>query len=205
MENFYNLYEELSGMQEGLADTLAILDTKKSLYTLGAGKTAEEVDNFIKTTYGSKTPVFGSIFITPDGTFIRPAFEGATHSGLIVNLECRDFITPTPEYEKARMDGRGAEMTGEALRDLLGYVFCNNDLYSWSYINLPTKITSAQLYAIEEWLEQEVFARKSIMTVDVVVGRQHKDYPTSEYFSEDIINRIRRYYSSGTLYEEKKL
>ena len=44
MENFYKLYEELSDMQEGLADTLAILDTKKVLYTLGAGKTAEEVE-----------------------------------------------------------------------------------------------------------------------------------------------------------------
>jgi hypothetical protein len=68
-------------------------------------------------------------------------------------------------------------------------------------IELPAKITASQLDALQVWLETKV----SDNTLDVgTADGQYKSYNLQDTLPEDIIKRIKRYYSSGKLYENKR-
>jgi hypothetical protein len=81
--------------------------------------------------------------------------------------------------------------------ETFGYVRCRNSL-SQCFIELPIKeITRHQLYSLEEWLETKV----STPTLDIEAPNgEWKNYDLDEYFPEDIIKLIKRYYASGRLY-----
>lgn len=68
------------------------------------------------------------------------------------------------------------------------------------FVALPSVITDLQLRALLEWLENKV----SSNTLQVITTNEYKIYNLDEYFPEDIIKLIKRYYSSGKLYENKE-
>lgn len=72
------------------------------------------------------------------------------------------------------------------------------------YCVLPSKITPAQLDIIEEWLEWGVKNNKKNVQIMDSYGEEYNIYSLSSLFPEDVIKKIKRFYSSGILYEDNR-
>ena len=69
------------------------------------------------------------------------------------------------------------------------------------YCVLPNHMTSAQYRSLEKWLEWGADTGKKEVLVYVGRDEVNQTYYFNETFPEDIIKKIKRYYSSGRLYE----
>ena len=144
----------------------------------------KQIDKYILNSWGSDKPGEGCIFIHPNGKFINIYPKLEDHEDLCYWLEEQGFD----------------ETTGDAewFVDTFNYVRCRNSLHL-CFIELPIKnITRDQLYSLQEWFETKVAS--DYIDVELPDG-QWKKYNLDEYFPEDIIKLIKRYYASGTLYE----
>ena len=70
------------------------------------------------------------------------------------------------------------------------------------YCVLPNHMTSAQYRSLEKWLEWGADTGKEEVLVYVGRDEVNQTYGLEETFPEDIIKKIKRYYSSGRLYED---
>lgn len=148
----------------------------------------QAMNEAIITEFGASYPGEGCICIAPDGTFINVYPKLADHEDLCTWLIEQGF------------DGVVSE--AEWLVDTLDYVRCRNNPASLCYIELPLKtITRSQLYSLEEWLEDKV--SHDHISIELPDGIW-KRFSLEEYFPEDIIKKIKRYYASGKLYEKLK-
>lgn len=71
------------------------------------------------------------------------------------------------------------------------------------YCVLPNHMTSAQYRSLEKWLEWGADTGKEEVLVYVGRDEVNQTYGLEETFPEDIIKKIKRYYSSGRLYENR--
>jgi hypothetical protein len=144
----------------------------------------KSVHEMIISTWAKDSPGYGCIFITPEGMFLNLFPLLMDHNRLCDwverQLECGQIMNDATWFT-----------------DNLNYIRCRNDR-SMYYIVLPEKITSKQLYAIQEWLEGESTHKKLCINIP---GGDFKTYDIAEYFPEDLIKIIKRFYSSGRLYE----
>lgn len=149
-------------------------------------KTAiEAMNKAIISEFGRDYPGEGCICIAPDGTFINLYPKLPDHEDLCTWLTEQGFDEVTPE--------------AEWLVETLDYVRCRNNPASLCYVELPLKtITRSQIYSLEEWLEDKV--SHDHISIELPDGIW-KRFSLKEYFPEDIIKKIKRYYASGTLYE----
>lgn len=69
------------------------------------------------------------------------------------------------------------------------------------YCVLPNYMTSSQYRSLEKWLEWGADTGKKEVLVYVGSDEVNQTYYFNETFPEDIIKKIKRYYSSGRLYE----
>jgi hypothetical protein len=151
----------------------------------------EDINNNSEThqallkAWGSSTPGNGCIFITPEGTYLNLFPKIFSHDKLCDWVDRSGY---GPTTKQARW-----------FSDNLDYVRCRNNR-GLCLIELPAKITASQLDALQVWLETKV----SDDTLDVgTTDGQYKSYNLQDMLPEDIIKRIKRYYSSGKLYEHK--
>lgn len=143
------------------------------------------IDNIIVKHWGQDTPGEDCIFIHPTGKFINIYPELNDHEDLCYWFE-ENGLGDNPEYPAWFVDE-------------FNYIRCRNNLHQ-CYIELPKIITRSQTYALEEWLETKVTT--DYIDIEAPNGEQNK-YNLDEYFPEDIIKSIKRFYSSGRLYENK--
>jgi hypothetical protein len=153
----------------------------------------EDIDSFSDThqallkAWGSNSPGNGCIFITPEGTYLNLFPKIFSHDKLCDWVDRAGF---GPTTKQARW-----------FSDNLDYVRCRNNR-GLTLIELPAKITVAQLDALLVWIETKV----NDTTLDVgTPDDQYKSYDLQSYLPEDIIKLIKRYYSSGKLYENKEI
>ena len=138
-------------------------------------------------TWGGSTPGNGCIFITPEGTYLNLFPRIFSHDKLCDWVD-KEGYGPTTKQAKWFSDN-------------LGYVRCRNTR-GLCLIELPATCTAAQLEALHMWIEAKV----TDTTLDVgTADGQYKSYSLQDMLPEDIIKRIKRYYSSGKLYENKRV
>jgi hypothetical protein len=201
------------------------LDTYDRLSELNSDKETVEINPksidyvsvtaALKEVFGSATPQTKSCFITPDGYFLNVPYR---HWDVLPELVKKGIIA-TPEVNKTNIDT--IDDIGPHIDKLLGcsfeeffsnklnYIRCNGDP-AVCYIGLPDKRpTGAQFESTELWLTSVVYndsnsKRNWYETIELwnVAGTSQL-YKVSEYFPEDIIKRIKRYYASGRFYEHK--
>ena len=187
---FMAWYEELSSLNE---------DTTIP-YRINAKFSAEQLDTYLQQHYGSDKPMSGSIYITPNGKFLD---SGDDHADLVYILADNNFLKKVKNYKSLADEDGYVFVDGEVLAVLLGYVRCNDSLRDWAYISLPEKsITNAQGRSILEWLDKCVYA-KHFKSVEVSTNYASHNYQLDEYTSDDIVQRIKRYYVSDRFYESK--
>ena len=144
----------------------------------------EAMDKAIQEHFGQDEPGEGCIFIHPSGKFINIYPKLDDHEGLAYWLQeqCFENVIEDAEW----------------FVEVFSYVRCRNSL-SQCYVELPlNNITRYQLYSLEEWLETKV----GTPTLDIEAPNgEWKNYDLNDYFPEDIIKIIKRYYAAGRLYE----
>ena len=90
---------------------------------------------------------------------------------------------------------------GILFADRIGCIRVNG--YNEDYIALPEeRPTSEQFYTLEEWVDN--FFSDTIngsIKVTTFDGKQQQTYDEETHTGRDVVNRIRRYYASGKLYE----
>lgn len=151
----------------------------------------EEATDFNEThqallkTWGSNAPGTGCIFITPEGKYLNLFPKIFSHDKL---CDWVDRAGYGPTNKRASW-----------FSDTFNYVRCRNNR-GLSLIDLPAKITASQLDALQVWLETKV--NDDTLDIGTATG-DYKSYNLNEYFPEDLIKIIKRYYSSGKLYEAK--
>ena len=186
---FMKLYEELE----------ALNDQNNIPYRINKNFSAEQLDNYIQQHYGSEEPAAGSIYIAPNGKFIN---SGADHANLVYSLETNNLLKKARNYKSFADEDGDVFVDGEILAVLLGYVRCNTCIGDWAYISLPTKtITSAQGRSIAEWLDKHIYTNRTLKSIDVSSDYESHTYQLADYTSDEIVQKIKRYYASGRLYE----
>lgn len=144
----------------------------------------KQMDDAILSEWGANTPNDGCIFIHPSGTFINIYPKLDDHEDLCYWLEEEGF-GDNPEDPAWFVDE-------------FKYIRCRNNLHL-CFIELPTEVTRQQVRSLEEWMETKVST--DFLDIEAPNG-EWKHYNLDEYFPEDLIKIIRRFYSSGKLYED---
>ena len=92
---------------------------------------------------------------------------------------------------------------GESIFDLIGCIRVNAE--DEEYIALPEqKPTSQQMNTLEDWIDFFYWDyNKRWLRIATTDGQQHT-YDRDEYDTSDVIQKINRYYNTGTLYESKQ-
>lgn len=154
-------------------------------------ETLEEdtIIEYLKQHYGVvEEPYYGPTYILPDGCLLNMS-------------KCKHHA----EVEKTLIDAGFSDHEyiptgGSPTMRALGAVRCDTVKY---YIEIPAEqLTRKQYNSLLIWLD---FLSAHCKLVDVVadVGRIITTYNFRECVSDDIVDRIRRYYACGRLYEEK--
>ena len=139
-------------------------------------------------------PLDGPIYILPDGTSISPMPKDYS-SDMINHADFEDYLNAVGLSDYA------GGFSGDASPTLskLGAIRCSDIEKENNYIELsPKRPTSSQFLALETWLDRNKYNQVGICTPKMV------DFVIYDLDDVDhIINRIKRYYSSGTLYEDR--
>ena len=141
----------------------------------------DSVLNSIIEKYSTNSISYGSMYILPDGTLLDLGDSGYGHSDLSAYL---NDVGVENDYEQGK---------ASKLLKSLGWIRLNTKL---KFIDFPDKMfTSAQ----EQKLKDAIDYMGN--DVQVTVGGQTKIY--KDKIPEYILYRVKRSYSSGTLYESK--
>jgi hypothetical protein len=171
------------------------------------------LDLEVRKKFGSLEPGDGASYITPDGTFINEF--GLVHADLSRWAAQRGLIQVPEEllddanweeyldflHTLANDSQEGFVFVGEPLY----YMRCNNNKYQ-SYVILPDVLNRAQIYSLELWFEHLYNLPNSIRPAYIELcsydGHRSTEYDLEDYTPEELIKRVKRYYSSGKLYED---
>lgn len=158
----------------------------------------EVKDKFI--TFDHFTPTEeGAFFIMKDGTFLYPYLQNIDEREEYEEIEFEhNFID---QYFKMKgLFNKQVSDGSEIMRDL-GALRVNN-LTELAYVELPNSRPNFNQYEALEEVLYYLYRQPEIFDFNVFTSNgQQIAYSTDDYFPEDIINRIKRYYSSGKLYE----
>lgn len=138
-------------------------------------------------------------YILPDGVLIgtwtddENEFEFSNHG----NVE--DYLKTINLSNK-----KGDFADGSPTMKEIGAIRINNEELENNYIELPLiRPTNKALDTLRDWLDKNQRQYPYIIITTANFNSDAK-YSYSEYTSDDIIKRIKRYYASGNLYEQLK-
>lgn len=142
----------------------------------------EDTINSIIETYKTDKITYGSMYILPDGTLLDLGNSGYGHSDLSSYL---NNIGIEIDYELGK---------ASKLLKSLGWIRLNTKL---NFIDFPDNVfTSKQEDKLKEAIDY--------MGNDIQVTAKGQSKVYKGELPEYIISRVKRLYSSGTLYEERK-
>lgn len=175
--------------------------------------TDEIIDELSTVFYVSDEPVDGPVFILSDGRFLstgRAPQDKDSNSSKYYIANYHSLVDAGVNslfgYEKykVRLDD-GSDFMREINAVRANSNYSSNRSNPWAYMELPAKnLTSSQYYALEDWIE--FLGTNTYLDIYTSQfgseGGEFKAYNLKNYLPEDIIKLIKRYYSSGILYEK---
>lgn len=163
-----------------------------------SARSSEIIDAVKKHFVVDNYPILGPSFLLPDGSFIDliASFNSSTSfEDFPAHAEVEDFL-----QFSGLSNVSGDIIDGSPSIQGLGAIRLN-DLEDNNYIELPeSNLTLAQYDSLEGWLDKNSRKRDTVVVSDLGFNN-YVEYNYSDYLPEDIIKRIKRYYSSGHLYE----
>lgn len=150
-----------------------------------------DIEAFLKQHFGTvEEPYSGPTYILRDGSMLDIS-------------NCKHHA----EVEKALIDAGYSDDVyiptgGSPTMRELGAIRCDTVKY---YIDLPDEqLTRQQYNTLLVWLDYLSYQCRMV-SICADLGRVTTDYRFNETIPDDIINRIRRYYMSGRLYENHEI
>lgn len=157
----------------------------------------------------------GPMFILPNGNLLNPNDYGMevglskdemTHGAFLLYIV--DSIMQAFNFDTGYSSAI-SDYILEEVTQRLGWVRVNsgsNSVENRCYIVIPSqsgkRLTSAQYATLLEWFEYiQHSVGQDFVRVMISGSGKTEQYDLQETFSEDVISRIKRYYSSGNLYE----
>ena len=170
-------------------------------------KHTNEIIDFIEKNFrGLINRGFGRGHILPNGDFLSnpqiSANISAAHRHM--EMELADLFEEKLGYSFIGFDFSG--QYGDSIFDLIGCIRANGE--QENYIAIPKqKITSAQQRTLYDWIDWFFWKANKrqlkITTMDMYSSVQQHTYDRNEYDVDEIMQKIMRYYNTGTLYENK--
>lgn len=183
----------LDGLKQLTVDERAKELSLESLNEEQENNNVKEIKDYIKNNFNIATYFLGGpLYILTDGRYLNLGSDGS-HFGLDDNLYQNGILEQDPfDYSYLYPNTIMVDLFN-AIRCSSGENLGDSD-YSNPYVQLPKKLpTSAQFESLGDWIDNLGYGHK--LFVDGV------EYDLSKVSSEYIIKRIKRYYSSGQLYE----
>ena len=194
------------------------MDEKQILYKAldrFEGISSSELERMFNVTSSNKIPLGRPFFILPRGNIldVREAINGdesTIHDDLTksfiekfleVNYPDEDLASVLDRYEYSIQDKFETNII-----DVKGWCHCNTGTESVDerfYCILPdgnaAQVTNSQYYTLEDFFD--VAIQKNVEEVTIFIGADSIDIKIrgTAVETEDIINTIRRYYSTGSL------
>lgn len=154
----------------------------------------------------------GRGFILPDGTLTDNGDFGYASENCayphwrvdqkVISQLAVEYKTNEEEIWKLfGVDGRGRTLVA----DKIGCIRVNGS--NEDYIALPQeRPTNAQFYALADWIDGffEMSEYQDRISVTSYTGHQQVGYSPNEYDGEGVVSKIKQFYNSGTLREEKQ-
>lgn len=149
----------------------------------------DEVLEKIKSHFGVvDTPYYGPTYILPDGSLLNLLNKG--HHSVVEHYLIDEGIS----------NNKYIETGGSPTVESLGCIRCDMVKY---YIGLSKEFPTREQYnSLLIWLDalSRVVRLVTVMSYD---GSKSVDYKfTRDFISDDVVDRIRRFYISGNLYEQ---
>ena len=151
------------------------------------------IEDFVVDKFGSRNPGTGCSFIACDGTFVNIYPKLDVHEDLCEWVE--DQLDIELKYRDEEYFIRES-----------GWIRLRSDP-NMSIIELPnSKPTSEQWYSLEDWLaylEDKYIGRGCTLYLSVCDFRGDVDVPFqfgTQYFGDDIMKVLKKFYSTGRLY-----
>lgn len=167
----------------------------------------QEIINGLTSSFKmSTTPVMGPSYIFPDGRFIIIPEPEEMGAAVFVHYRCHSLLHLWLVSQKLTkktiwdINGMTDILDAGAIKVNLGPIPDADALLN--YIELPkTRPTSSQYSALLDWLD--LAQHNSIDSIEVNTYNQgrYKSYSFADNTSDEIVAKIKRYYTSGTLYE----
>lgn len=194
--------EQLNAKFDGIQDGILYFYTKAKGVTGGNVNKEEIAKQYLELLDKGKAKEAERGFILPNGDLVNNGNfgeNGMTHwrvdEKIINAIAWKNHLEYDDIVDAFDVNAR----RGDILADALGCIRVNG--YNENYISLPKeRPTNAQLYTLEEWIDwffSDVYSKISVTTF----SGQQQQYNDDEYTGKDVVNLIKRYYSSGTLYE----
>ena len=183
----------LDNLKQLLVDETSKELSLESLNESNNNNNVENIKRYIKNNFNISTHTIGGPFyILSNGSYLNLGRNGS-HLGLDDELYQNGIIEQDP-FDYSYL------YPNTIMVDLFNAIRCSDgenlgdDEYNNPYIQLPKNLpTNAQFESLDDWIYSLGYNNK--LFVDGV------EYNLSEVSSEYIIKRIKRYYSSGQLYE----
>lgn len=160
----------------------------EDLFTEESSEEPVDILNLVCEEFGTvDKPYFGPTFIMPNGLMLDLSYQGAKHS------DVEKFLIEKGLSQNNYSTGAGSKTLFD-----LGCIRCDMLKY---YMGLPdAQLTGEQYNTLLYWLDE--FFRTTSRIEVITPDNQNVTYSKKDYISDDVVKRIKRYYSTGKLVEE---
>jgi hypothetical protein len=207
-KDLFQIYtDEYKNMAGGYEGDLEIAD---KIINEFLKMTTEQIVKLVNIPHRDQIDTNSPMFILPNGTIVsvKEVGENLGYNTSWVHGDLMYIILDTLAnnlglYYPTEMEDAENNLL-EHLTDELGWARINCGT-TWTedrfYCVLPDKMTSSQFRSLEKWIEWGYDNHKGDDEVLICFDDTNRVYDFKDNFPEDIIKKIKRYYSSGRLYE----
>ena len=206
-EELYQVYVDAYNKEEDTDYIEVFIKEFKSM-------SSDDIVNLLGIPNKTDIDTTSPMFILPNGSIISVAQAGKLNNMVLSDNVHADMLyvifTKIAEKHGVDYDEYVGALDEHYYLNILTYgkdwarVNCGE---TWMeerfYCVLPNYMTSAQYRSLEKWLEWGADTGKKEVLVYVSSYQDNNTYSFKDNLPEDIIKKIKRYYSSGKLYENR--
>lgn len=207
-KDLFQIYtDEYKNMDGGYDDELEIVDKIVDEFKK---MSTEQIVKLVNIPHGEQIDPDSPMFILPNGIIVSVKEVGENLGydlswihGDMLHIILNTIAEKLGLYYPSEMEDLEDDLL-EHLTYKLGWVRINCGT-TWTedrfYCVLPGTMTNPQFRSLEKWIEWGYDNHKGDDEVLIFFEHTIRSYEFKGHFPEDIIKKIKRYYSSGRLYE----
>lgn len=184
-----------------------VFGTPKKVIKESLNEAKESLEDTVLRVFGEGQLEKGPMYLLPNGKLLRIPEPQQLGLGALIQYKCHACINAWLLYKKL-IPGTLWDMNDETpllergwVRGNLGQLLDSQAIMN--YIEIPKKkITDSQYETILRWLDYAQTIGVNSIEVDTQGMNKYKSYSFSDYTSDEIVDKIKKYYGTGRL-EEK--